>query len=241
MRWRCREGIEVVQVWDLPTRVGHWLLALLVIVAVFTSEQDGAFYIVHAASGIGAGMVVLFRLVWGVVGNERARFADFVYGWSRVRAYSLDLLRLRPPKFLGHNPLGGWMAVALLAIALFASMTGVVSGGLLGQATAEAAEEVHEALGSLIQVMIVVHIAGVLVDWLLTGDNLVAAMISGRKPVEPAVVDESVATGSPRDARGGPIWLALAVAVPLVLLGGWLHAQIDPAAPRPESEYRQRD
>ena len=76
-----------------------------------------------------------------------------------------------------------------------------------------------------------VHVLGVLVDWFLTGDNLIAAMINGRKRVEPMIVDESVATASPRDARGGSIWLALVISVPLVLLGGWLYGQLDPTAP----------
>ncbi len=224
-----------VRVWDLPTRVGHWALALLVILAILTSEEKGVLYIIHVASGIGAGAIVLFRLVWGVIGNERARFVDFIHGWTRVRAYIGGLLRLRPVRFIGHNPLGGWMVVALLAVVLLTVATGLVAGGLLGPGLAKAAEEVHEALGSLIELMILVHIAGVLVDWWLTRDNLIVAMVTGRKPVESEIIDESVASTQARDARGGSVWLALLVAVPLIFLGGWLYTQIDPAAPRSEA------
>lgn len=233
--------MNTVKVWDLPTRVGHWALALFVIVAVLTAEGRGVLFIVHTACGIAAGMIVLFRLVWGIAGNERARFTDFVFGWTTVRAYLCALVRLRPPKFLGHNPLGGWMVVALLAIVFAAALTGLVSGGLFGPGPAKAGEEIHEALGSLLQIMILVHVAGVLLDWLLTGDNLVAAMIGGRKRVECEFVDESAATNAPRDARGGNIWLALAIAVPLIVLGGWLYGQIDPSAPRAQSGEQDDD
>lgn len=233
--------MQSVRVWDLPTRFGHWLLALLVIVAIVTSEEKGLLHTIHIVCGIGAGVIVLFRLVWGVIGNERARFADFVYGWARVRAYALDLLRLKPPRHIGHNPLGGWMVVALLAVVLFATATGLVVQGLLGPGAGKAAEEVHEAIGSLIQIMIVVHVAGVLIDWLLTGDNLIAAMIGGRKHVVPVRVDESAATDTPRDARGGNVWLALAIALPLALGGVWLFGQVDPAARPGDRESGSHD
>ena len=111
-----------------------------------------------------------------------------------------------------------------------ALMSGTKAGYIGFDATAKS---LH--VGSLIQIMILVHIAGVLVEWLLTRDNLVAAMIGGRKPVDVEIVDESVASNAPRDARGGSVWLALAVAIPLVALGGWLFTQLDPTVPRPES------
>ena len=223
--------MATIRVWDLPTRIGHWLLALLVIVAVLTGEERGVLYVLHLVSGIGAAMIVLFRLVWGVIGNEHARFADFVRGWATVRTYAVGLLQLRPRRFIGHNPVGGWMVLVLLAVVLLAALTGMAADGLFGPALARPVGGVHEALGSLIQVLVVVHVLGVLVDWFLTGDNLIAAMINGRKRVEPMIVDESVATASPRDARGGSIWLALVISVPLVLLGGWLYGQLDPTAP----------
>lgn len=233
-----RDADITIKVWDLATRVGHWLLALLVIVAVLTGEEHGILFVVHVACGTGAATIILFRLVWGVIGNEHARFADYIVGWRRVRAYIGQLLRLRPPHFLGHNPLGGWMVVALLAIVALTAFTGMVADGMLGPGVAGAAEEVHEALGSLIQIMILVHVAGVLVDWLLTGDNLIAAMINGRKRVPVAQQDD---TPPPRDARGGSIWLALAVAVPLAVFGGWLFTTLDPSTRPAETETHERD
>ncbi|MEK9662086.1 MAG: cytochrome b/b6 domain-containing protein, partial [Alphaproteobacteria bacterium] len=205
---------------------------------VLSGEEDGILYVVHVACGVGAGMIVLFRLAWGVVGNEHARFGDFVFGWRRVRNYAGELVRLRPPPFVGHNPLGGWMVVALLVVVGLCAFTGMEAGGLLGPGPAGVAEEVHEALGSLIQIMIFVHFAGVLVDWLLTGDNLIAAMISGRKRVPGTRPGDGAA---PRDARGGNVWLALALAIPLVVFGGWLFATIDPSTHQPRQESHERD
>jgi cytochrome b len=237
-----KNAIQVsIRVWDLPTRLGHWLLALLVIAAVLSGEEKGLLYAIHVGSGIGAATIVLFRLVWGVVGNERARFADFVRGWTAARSYAGALMRLRPPRFLGHNPLGGWMIVALLAVVLLTAATGMTAGGLLGPALARPAEEVHEALGSLLQILIAVHVVGVLVDWFLTGDNLIAAMIGGRKRAEAAIVDESGASTGARDARGGAVWLALLVAAPLVLFGGWLYGVLDPASAPATTADGERD
>lgn len=233
--------MATVRVWDLPTRVGHWALAALVIVAVLTGDAKGVLYVLHTACGIAAGMIVLFRLFWGFVGNERARFADFIVRWPVVRRYLGGLLRLRPARYIGHNPLGGWMVVALLAVVMLTAFTGMVAGGLLGPGPAKSAEDVHEALGSLLQLMIIVHIAGVLVDWLLTRDNLIRAMINGRKPIEADRTGEIVSSGPLRDARGGSIWLALAIAIPLAVFGGWLFLQTGPANPGPAGAYESGD
>jgi len=219
-------------VWDLSTRLFHWALAASVILALIIIEDEGLAYAIHAILGITALMLVLFRLVWGIVGGEHARFSDFVAGWSTVRRYSAQLLRLAPPRHIGHNPLGGWAVLVLLALTLLTAATGILTGGLLGGGTARAVSDIHETFGSLLQFMVFIHIAGVLIDWALTRDNVVAAMWHGRKRVE----DTSAAVS----ARGGGVLLAAVIAAPLIVLGGYVGTQIDltsaPGSSESESE-----
>lgn len=224
--------MKSIIVWDLPTRVFHWALAASVILALIIIEDEGAAYAIHAILGVSALVLVLFRLVWGFAGGEHARFADWVAGWSSVRAYTLQLIRLAPPRHIGHNPLGGWAALALLALTLLTAGTGVLTGGLLGGGTARAASDIHETFGSLLQFLVFIHIAGVLVDWALTRDNIVAAMWHGRKKID----DTSAAVS----ARGGSAVLAAVIAVPLIAFGGYVITQIDLTA-APGSSNSQSD
>jgi cytochrome b len=220
--------MKSIDVWDLPTRVFHWALAASVILALIIIEDEGAAYAIHAILGVIALVLVLFRLVWGFVGGEHARFADFVAGWSTVRDHTLRLLRLAPPRHTGHNPLGGWAVLALLALTLLTAGTGVLTGGLLGGGTARAVSDIHETFGSLLQFLVFIHIAGALVDWVLTRDNIVAAMWHGRKKID----DTSTAVS----ARGGSALLAAVIALPLIVFGGYVVTQIDLAAAPGSSE-----
>lgn len=211
--------MKTIKVWDLPTRAFHWSLAGSIILALIIIDDEGPIYTIHALLGVVALILVLFRLVWGIVGGEHARFRAFVTGWAAVRLYSLQLLRLSPPAHVGHNPLGGWAVLILLGLSFVAAATGVLTGGFAGTATAKAAKDIHEGAGSLLQFMVFIHIAGVLVDWFLTRDNIVAAMWHGRKRIEEA----STAV----DARGGNVVLAAVIAIPLIVFGGYVVSRID--------------
>ncbi len=219
-------------VWDLPTRVCHWVLAGSVILALIITEDEGFLYAIHVILGVTALMLVLFRIGWGFVGGTHARFSEFVAGWSAVSRYFGQLLRLVPPRYIGHNPLGAWAVLVLLALTLLTAGTGVLAGGLAGAAMADAASDIHEAFASLLQIMVFIHIAGVLIDWALTRDNLVAAMWHGRKRFE----ESGEAPVGPLDARGGSVWLAAVIAAPLVVLGGYVVGQIDLTQAPGESE-----
>lgn len=211
--------MKSIVVWDLATRAFHWALAVSVILALIIIEDDGLAYAIHAILGVSALVLVLFRLVWGFIGGEYARFTQFIAGGSAVRSYTLRLLRLAPPRHIGHNPLGGWAVLALLALTLLTAGTGILTGGLLGSGTARAVSDIHETFGSLLQFLVFIHIAGVLIHWALTRDNIVAAMWHGRKRIDEA----SAAV----DARGGSVWLAAVIAVPLLVFGGYMVTQID--------------
>lgn len=224
--------MRTIKIWDLPTRVFHWALAASVILALLIVEDEGIAYAIHAVLGVSALMLVLFRLPWGFVGGQYARFGEFVCGWTATKAYTGQLLRLAPPRHLGHNPLGGWAVLILLLLTFLTALSGLLSGGLAGPSTAEAASDLHEFFGSLLQFMVIIHIAGVLIDWALTRDNLIAAMWHGRKTVD--------AASSATDARAGSGALAAIFAVLAVVLGGYLLSQIDltgaPGDSRAESE-----
>ena len=191
MSSRDRETV----VWDLPTRIFHWILVVLVGVDLFLiSPRGGLHTLAHFIAGYAISGLILFRLAWGFVGSPRSRFADFLYGWPVVKRYAGRLIRLDPPHSIGHNPLGGWMIVVLIvtvtgmiATGLFAVGRGAAGplAGMIPLAFATLARSLHKLLSNFLIALIVVHLAGVAADWYLTGDNLVKAMLTGRKHLAP--------------------------------------------------------
>ena len=101
-----------VKVWDLFVRVFHWLLVILFAVAWYSG---GIWDNPHLAAGYFILGLVAARIVWGFVGSQHARFSDFVYGPQAIVCYIADMLRMRAPRYLGHNPAGGAMVIMLLA------------------------------------------------------------------------------------------------------------------------------
>ncbi len=183
-----------VTVWDLPTRIFHWSLVFFVVVSIASGEDEGLALTLHTWAGYAVCLLLLFRAGWGVIGSRRSRFHDFVRGWPAVAAHGRSLLRLRPERHVGHNPIGGWMIVILLVSLTIAAGSGLFTGEdgrggpflqyapWLGD---EGLDDLHEFFGHLIILLAVVHIGGVMVDWLLTRDNLVRAMITGTKWLDP--------------------------------------------------------
>jgi len=180
-----------VRVWDALVRVFHWTLVVAFAVAYLSEDE---FMTLHAWAGYTVLALLAIRVVWGFVGSRHARFGDFVYSWPRVRDYLSELLAFRPSRYLGHNPAGGWMVVALLVALFVTGASGLVAwgagegagplAGLLAGSPrwlAKVLEEVHEFLANLTLFLIVIHIAGVVVDSLLHRENLVRAMVTGYK------------------------------------------------------------
>jgi cytochrome b len=183
-----------IRVWDLPTRAFHWTLVGLVVLGWITAEFEGAWFWTHLGVGYGVLALIVFRLAWGVLGTRHARFTDFVRPWPEVRDHGLALLRMSPPRHLGHNPLGGWMIVALLSLLFLLVATGLFAGDdgdtgplaslgarLAGSWLPDALGEVHEGLHAVLWGLVGMHVAGVVVDSLLGGENLVRAMWTGKK------------------------------------------------------------
>jgi cytochrome b len=170
-------NVRQVLVWDIATRLFHWFLVALVTICLLTGEDEGLAFIIHAYAGFVIIPLLFFRAGWGIFGSQHSRFADFLYSWPATKGYALSLLRLKPTHFVGHNPLGGWMIILML-VALTAT---ALSGVLMVANGATWLEDIHEAIGSFMQILVFVHIGGVLVDQLLSGEKIVQAMITSRK------------------------------------------------------------
>ncbi|MCX8101198.1 MAG: cytochrome b/b6 domain-containing protein [Geminicoccaceae bacterium] len=169
-------GAEV-RVWDPFVRIGHWTLASAVAIAWLAHEGP---VVLHESAGYLALAVVALRLVWGFVGPARARFSDFVRGPAATLAYARAVFACREPRVLGHNPLGAWMILALLATV---AVTGV-SGWLLDTDAffgSEPVETVHALAANLLLGLIPLHVLGVILASRRHGENLVLAMLTGRK------------------------------------------------------------
>jgi len=182
-----------VPVWDLPTRVFHWSLVGLVALAWATSEGGNWVLDIHVWSGIAILGLVVFRLQWGVYGGLHARFGDFVRGWAAVRAYGARMLTRSAPRHLGHNPLGGWMILALLAalVAVVASSLMMVEDDYtgpwaahLGYGVSRAMGEAHEGIAVLLGWLIGFHVLGVVAQKFISGENLIIPMWRGDKDVD---------------------------------------------------------
>lgn len=173
-------GAATVRVWDPFVRLFHWTLVGGIALAWLTSEEAESW---HEPIGWFVLALVGSRLLWGLVGPRHARFADFLRGPRTVAGYAGDALHGRAPRHLGHNPLGGWMIVALLATIVATGLTGWLMGGGLGfgDDALDALEEVHEALAGGLLGLVALHVAGVVWSGWQHGENLVRAMLTGRK------------------------------------------------------------
>ncbi len=166
-----------VRVWDRFVRVFHWSLAALFLIAFVTGDEVES---VHIAAGYAIALLVSLRIVWGFIGPAHARFADFVKSPREVLSYLGDVARFRGRRYLGHNPAGGAMIVALLLM-----LTGTAATGYMMTTDAywgsKWVEEVHEVFANLTLGLVVLHVLGVLFASFEHGENLVRAMFTGRK------------------------------------------------------------
>ncbi|BBO71313.1 hypothetical protein DSCA_52430 [Desulfosarcina alkanivorans] len=179
-----------IKVWDIPVRMFHWALVVLIVFQVVTAEVEGRGFALHIFFGYGVLFLILFRFIWGFWGTGYAQFSEFLRSWPVVKQYTIQLLKFSPPRFIGHNPLGGWMIVLLLLGLMVQVITGLPAGSdeavgpwasLLSAHAGESMAEFHEAFSIVLLCLIAIHIGGVIADWMLTGENLVKAMFTGQK------------------------------------------------------------
>lgn len=209
---------KTVKVWDPLVRIGHWILVVAFFTAYFTEDD---FMTQHTWAGYIVGAVVLFRTLWGIIGSQHARFTDFIYSPKAVFGYLKGLASRKPQHYLGHNPAGGAMVIALLL-----SLSATVFSGLSLYAVEENAgplagiiankqsiipdvsvvptayaseddedemaankdseefwEELHEFFANLTLLLVALHVSGVLLSSYIDKENLIKAMITGRKEI----------------------------------------------------------
>lgn len=212
------EGDATVEttVWDLPTRLFHWSLALTLVGSYLTVRAHEMH--LHALFGYAALTLVLFRLLWGVVGSESARFATFLRGPRAAAAHLRALIARRPDHETSHNALGGWAVMLMLALVLAQGASGLFANDdilfrgplfpLVGKAGSDAITTWHKTLFDLLLGLVILHVLAVFA-YRLIGHQLIEAMVTGRKRL-PA------ATPAPRQAGLGRAALTLGIAAATV-------------------------
>jgi cytochrome b len=219
-----------VRVWDRVVRLFHWSLVAAIALAAGSGFLGEATSIdIHVWAGTAALALVAARVIWGFLGTRHARFSDFVAGRRAILAHLAGLATGRAERHRGHNPLGGAMILALLAAIVAVTMTGVVVlGGTLKAgplafatrfSTGGSARELHESLAVVLLALIGLHVAGAVFESWRTRENLVRAMVDGRKEVRPG--DRASRPAAARPA------LAVAIAASLFAACGalvWVYA-----------------
>ncbi|NOT13180.1 MAG: cytochrome B [Methylococcaceae bacterium] len=204
---------QTVQVWDILIRIFHWSLVAAFVVAYLTSEENNSWHIYSGYTVLG---LIAFRVVWGFIGSRHARFSDFLRSPSAVIEYIKNTRSKNPRHYLGHNPVGGWMVIALLGMLFVVTLSGLKVYAIeegkgpfaannihLTPITAAHAEdeaegdeneneneaesgeefweEIHELSTNLMLALIALHLIGVLFSSRLHKENLVKAMLTGKK------------------------------------------------------------
>jgi cytochrome b len=193
-----------ILVWDAPVRVFHWLMVLSFAGAYLTAESE-RWRLIHVTLGYTMGGLVAFRIVWGLIGTRYARFSNFVSGLASVKRYVQSLMNGKPEHHVGHNPAG---AVAIILLLLSSVIIVATGWGVYNDKGGNIVEELHELSSNFMLLIVVVHIAGVVVSSWLHRENLIRAMVTGKKVAE---ANQGINT----------TWKFLALLVVMAALGFW--------------------
>jgi cytochrome b len=217
--------VQGVKVWDVPTRLFHWSFAVCVILLIITGKTGGDAMEWHERLGYITLGLLLFRVVWGFVGSQHARFASFLRGPEEVKRYLQDLIKGRTKPSVGHNALGGWSVLSMLALigtqvgtGLFAHDGIMLSGPLahtVSETLSSALTTVHRTISNLILIAIGLHVCAIAFYVFVKKDNLVMPMISGYKRFS-AAPTRSISVVA---LRYGVFLLALCSGVIFLLVG----------------------
>lgn len=173
-----------ILVWDIPTRLFHWLLAVSFFVAFVAAQffdDESATFAVHMLLGLVMVFMIILRVIWGFTGTKYARFSSFLYGPVAVVQYFRDVLKGRDKDTIGHNPAASWAAYLMLLLPL-----GLAATGLLMAQGGELYEEIHEILAYVMLAVVAGHILGVIVHSYRHKENITRSMIDGKKKGQPA-------------------------------------------------------
>ena len=184
------DGKARIFVWDLPTRIFHWLLVTCYAGAWLTFDDNRYLY-AHVFAGYTFFGLLSFRLLWGMVGSRHARFRAFAYDWPSVWSYLRALASGKAARHAGHNPAGSWVIFLIIGLGFVVSVAGMITlggeeqhgpfKGLLAFAAGTNIKEIHETAAWLLLALTALHLAGVIIESFLQRENLVIAMITGYK------------------------------------------------------------
>ena len=180
---------ESIKVWDLPLRLFHWLLVAGFFIAYLTEEE---LLSVHVWAGYTVAGLLVFRLIWGFVGNEYARFSGFLCSPMKSVNYLKDLAALKTKRYIGHNPAGAAMIVLLMISLLCTVLTGFAVYGAdqaagplasIGSGNEKMWEETHEFFANFTFLLVFLHVVGVAIESYIHRENLARAMVNGYKKI----------------------------------------------------------
>jgi cytochrome b len=201
-----------IRVWDLPVRLFHWVLVVLIAAAWATQEYDHMDW--HVWCGYAILTLLLFRLVWGVIGSDTARFTRFLKSPFAAFRHLAHIGRREADREIGHNAAGGWMVLAMLALIAVQAVTGLFSnddgsteGPLMHFVSKDQSDwlsHIHSVNFKLIEAAIVLHILAILTYAVLKRQDLVRPMITGRK---------SMPDGTRAPRMVSPVWAVVTLVV----------------------------
>jgi cytochrome b len=209
-----------IRVWDVPTRLFHWLLVGLVLFSIITGNIGLSAMKYHEWSGYAIIVLIMFRLLWGVVGGQYSRFSSFIKGPKAVFRYATSLFKTGYRHHIGHNPLGGWSVIAMLTSILIQAGTGLFANDdiltegplyhLVSKETSDWLTGIHHLNKNVLIVLVLIHICAVLFYLIVKRENLIKPMITGCK-----------IWNHPQDATWGSPLVAL-ILVAVVAVIAWL-------------------
>ena len=181
-------------IYDLPTRIFHWLFSSLFVAAFLitkTIDDDNPFFSYHMLAGLILGQLVLLRIIWGFIGTRYARFSSFALKPSELIGYFKGILSGDKKKWVGHNPASSWGAFVMLGSAMFLAISGI----LMTSGYKKLFEDAHEIVSNVFLITVLFHIAGILLHSFRHQDGITLAMISGKK--SGSELDTSIVSSKP--------------------------------------------
>jgi cytochrome b len=185
------ESMQRIRVWDLPTRLFHWILVVLVGVSFTTGEIGGNAMQVHVGCGLTILALLVYRILWGFIGSRPSRFSAFLTGPGTVWRYAATLPDRNAPPSLGHNPLGGWSVAAMLLALIVQVVTGLFANDdiatqgplykYVSKAVSDGLSTVHVVNQGVVIALVGIHVAAVLFHLVYKRDNLIIPMLTGDK------------------------------------------------------------
>lgn len=203
-----------IKVWDPLIRIGHWTLVIAFFTA-YVTEDD--FMTLHSWAGYSITAVILIRVIWGFIGTPYAKFSNFIYKPNDILKYLKNLISLKEQHYIGHNPAGGAMVIALLLCLSMTAFTGMKlyavednkgpfsiaeqsrskhtnkvasviqnkDAKYIGNEKDEKVwEQLHEFFANLTLLLVFLHIGGIIASSIIDKENLVKAMLTGKKEVD---------------------------------------------------------